>query len=75
MPDQLGYRPVAMYLKPKATCQCPDKRRQHVNNWRKHRRYGLYICTACGKPSRFHEGGILKRLQYAFGYSILDEVQ
>jgi hypothetical protein len=69
--EQLGYGVVAMYIKPKVFCTCPDKKRVHQGNWRKHKKYGLFICTTCNKPSTFHNRGILERLQYAFGYSIL----
>ena len=69
--EQLDFTPVAMYLKPKKFCECPDKTRVHQNNWKKHKKYGLYICTRCGRPSKFHNRGILQRLQYAFGYSLL----
>lgn len=82
MPDQLGYVPVAMYLKPKAFCDCPPKKtrgitktgRLHNDNWRKNRKYGLYICVECGRPSRHHEGGIIQRLQYVFGFNLLNPV-
>lgn len=69
--SQLGFIVRAMYLKPKSYCTCPDKKRVHVDNWDKHKKYGLYICRMCKKPSRFHNRGILERLQYTFGYSIL----
>lgn len=70
--EQLHFKPMAMFLKPKICCQCPDKNRQQLNNWRKHPKYGLYICTKCKRPSKFHEGGLIKRLQYAFGYNLLE---
>lgn len=65
-------RIIAMFLKPKAFCECPDKSRQQLNNWRKNKKYGLYICGRCKKPSRFHNRGVLERLQYPFGYNMLD---
>jgi hypothetical protein len=71
--EQLRTKPVAMYLKPKKFCQCPDKSRQQQKNWRKHKKYGLYICERCGMPSQFHNRGILQRLQYAFGYNLLED--
>ena len=71
MPEQLSYKLIAMFIRPKVFCRCPDKQRQHVNNWRKHPKFGVYICQECRKPSRFHEGGLIKRLQYTFGYNIL----
>lgn len=70
--EQLHIKPVAMYLKPTKFCQCPDKGRQNVANWVKNKKYGLYICKVCRKPSSFHETGILKRLQYVFGFNLLE---
>ena len=77
---QLGYEPIAMYLKPKKYCECPEQKtrgvtrtgRNNIHNWRKHKKYGLHVCVTCGLPSRFYNRGILERLQYAFGYSILE---
>lgn len=71
LPDQLGFEVKAMYLRPSKFCECPDKQRQNNSNWKKHKRYGLFVCANCGMPSKFHERGILERLQYTFGYSIL----
>lgn len=65
-----GAEVIAVYLKPSQFCECPDKTRVNLKNWRKHRKYGLYVCTRCGRPSQFHNRGILERLQYAFGYDI-----
>ena len=69
--SQLGFRVRAMYLKPKKYCECPDKTRQHVGNWNKHAKYGLYVCKRCKLPSKFHERGIIRRLQYVFGFDLL----
>lgn len=79
VPHHLGFKIVAMFLKPKKFCECPERKtkgitktgRVHQDNWRKHPKYGLYVCRECGRPSQFHNRGILQRLQYAFGYSIL----
>lgn len=71
--EQLDFTPVAMYLKPRRYCECPDKPRQNLNNWRKHPKYGISVCVRCGLPSWFYNQGILKRLQWAFGYSILED--
>lgn len=71
--DQLGFSVRAMFLKPKKYCECPEKGRQQLNNWTKHKKYGLYVCTKCHMPSRFHNRGILTRLQYAFGYSLIED--
>lgn len=70
---QLGFKAVAMYLKPKVFCTCQDKTRVHNQNWRKHKKYGLFICVRCGKPSKFHEQGISQRLQYVFGFNLLGD--
>lgn len=71
IPQQLGYSVTAMFLKPKAFCSCPDKLRQNNKNWAKNKRYGLYICLNCRKPSIFHERGIMDRLKYVFGYNLM----
>lgn len=73
MPEHLGFTIKAAFLKPKKFCDCPGKSRQNVKNWLKHPKYGLYICQVCKKPSIHHETGILGRLQYVFGYSILEK--
>lgn len=67
-----GATVVAEYLKPNKFCTCPDKLRQDNRNWRKHKKYGLYICARCKLPSKHHERGILGRLQYVFGYNLRD---
>lgn len=69
--SQLGFSVRAMFLKPKKYCECPEKGREQLNNWHKHPKYGLHVCVKCGRPSRFYNRGILERLQYAFGYSLL----
>lgn len=69
--EQLGFTTKAMFLKPRKFCDCPEKGRQNLKNWRKHPKYGLYICVKCGKPSKHHESGIVSRLQYVFGFNLL----
>lgn len=64
-----GARVMAVFLRPNSFCECPDKQRQNVRNWRKGKRTGLYLCTTCRKPSVHHQKGILSRLQYVFGYN------
>lgn len=71
MADHLGFRINSMFLKPHKYCECPDLKRKQNQNWRKHSKYGLFVCIRCGKPSRFHLGGVAKRLQYAFGFNLL----
>lgn len=71
MSQQLGYRRLAMFMKPKKFCECPDKKRQNVQNWKKGKRTGLYLCLNCKRPSVFHQKGVLQRLQYVFGYNLL----
>lgn len=66
-----GFITRAAYLKPQAFCQCPDKAKQTAGNWRKHSKYGLYICSRCKKPSKHHQTGIVERLQYVFGFNLL----
>lgn len=73
--EALGFRPIAMFLKPKAFCDCQDKSRQDNKNWRKHSKYGLYVCLKCKKPSKHHELGVEPRLQYVFGFNLLPEAK
>lgn len=68
-----GAKVMAMFIRPNKFCQCPDKQRQNASNWRKGRRTGLYLCTRCQKPSKHHQTGILSRLQYVFGYNLMDQ--
>ena len=68
-----GAELVAMFMKPEQFCECPTKRRQNVANWAKGKRTGLYLCRVCKKPSVHHQQGILTRLQYVFGYNLLDK--
>lgn len=72
--EQLGFKVRAMYLKPNKFCDCPDKAKHTMGNWRKHPRYGLYVCSRCKKPSRHHQTGIVERLQYVFGFNLLNKV-
>lgn len=69
--SMVGAKPVAMFLKPNKFCTCPDKLRQNNSNWRKHSKFGLYICMRCKLPSKHHQTGILERLKYVFGYNLL----
>jgi hypothetical protein len=73
--DQLklrGARPIAVFMRPNRFCECPDKQRQHVANWAKGKRTGLYLCKVCKRPSVHHQRGILDRLQYVFGFNQLE---
>lgn len=69
---QLGYRVKAMFLKPTKFCVCSNKKRQNVADWTKHKTSGLYLCNKCKKPSTHHQSGMLSRLQYVFGFNLLD---
>ena len=69
LPEDMGFKVRAAYLKPKSYCTCPGVR--NVKDWRKHRIYGLYICVTCKKPSKHHQSGIVERLRYVFGNNIL----
>lgn len=73
LPEQLGFEVKAMYLKPRVFCECPDKTKQSAGNWLKHPKYGLYVCKRCKKPSKHHERGIIPRLQYVFGFNLLEK--
>lgn len=72
VPKQMGFRRIAVYLKPTAFCRCPDKARQDNRNWVKNRKYGLSVCIRCRRPSVFHERGVIQRLQFVFGYNLLE---
>ena len=71
--EDLGYIVKGMWLKPRKFCQCSTKQKHTMNNWSKDPKYGLYICKKCRRPSRHHESGILSRLQYVLGFSLLPE--
>ena len=73
LPSQLGFKVEAMFLQPTKFCTCPDKARHDVRNWVKNRKFGLYVCKVCRKPSSHHESGILSRLQYVFGFNIMGD--
>lgn len=72
MAKQLDYTRMAMFIRPTKFCECVDKKRQHVDNWRKGKRTGLYLCVTCKRPSIHHQRGFLSRLQYVFGYNQLE---
>lgn len=72
IPQQMGFRRIAVYLKPNKFCQCPDKQRQDGRQWKKHKKYGLFVHRACGRPSIFHERGVIPRLQFVFGFNLLE---
>lgn len=72
MAEQLGFKVIGLYLKSKVFCTCSDKSRQNNKNWKKNSKYGLFVCLRCGKPSVFHEIGVLQRLQYVFGYNLIE---
>lgn len=71
MAEQLGFKPYAMFILPKRFCECPDRSRQHAANWKRGSRTGLQVCAVCKRPSKFHMEGLMKRLQYLFGYNQL----
>jgi hypothetical protein len=68
---QLDYEVKAVFLVPTKYCECPEKKRQNVKNWRRGRRSGIQICIYCRRPSRFHTEGIMKRLEIIFGFNQL----
>ena len=67
-----GAKVRAMFMRPDKYCQCPDKQRHDVKNWGKGKRSGLYLCKRCKLPSIHHQQGIMGRLQYVFGYNLLE---
>lgn len=69
MPEQLGYRQLAMFILPTKFCECPDKSRQHADNWKRGKRTGLQLCVRCRRPSKFHTKGLMERLEHIFGYN------
>ena len=71
IPDQLGFKTLAMYVAPKKFCECPGK--HDVKDWFKGKRTGLYLCRKCRKPSIHHKRGIVPRLQYVFGFNLLGD--
>lgn len=70
-PEHLGYRVGGMYILPDKFCECAEKNRKNVKNWRRGSRTGLQICINCRRPSSFHNKGIWLRLQHLFGYNLL----
>lgn len=72
MPEQLGYRPLAMFVVPTKFCDCPDKKRQNAKNWARGKRTGLQLCVNCRRPSIFHQKGLMERLQHIFGYNQME---
>lgn len=71
MQKHLGYKPIGTYVLPRKFCICPDKKRQSAMNWARGKRTGIWLCKTCKKPSKFHESGILARLQQVLGYNLL----
>lgn len=70
---QMGFRRIAEYLKPTKFCECPDKKRQDGRNWKRHRKFGLFVHSpGCGRPSVFHERGVIKRLRFVFGNNLME---
>ena len=65
-----GAQLVGVFTKPDQFCECPDKRRQTVQNWARGKRTGIWLCKVCKKPSKHHQGGILDRLKMALGYNL-----
>ena len=69
--EQLAYEVKAMFVIPTKFCECPEKKRQNVKNWRRGRRTGIQLCIDCKRPSRFHTEGIMARLEMIFGFNQL----
>lgn len=65
-----GYQVIAMFLKPKKFCECNNEKIP-LGKWLKDKKYGLYVCRDCKRPSQFHNTGLIRRLQYPFGFNIL----
>jgi hypothetical protein len=73
MAQQLDYERIGSYVLPRKFCVCPDKKRQNATNWARGKRTGIWLCKTCKKPSKFHESGILRRLEQVLGYNQLEE--
>jgi hypothetical protein len=48
-------------------CRCNPKTRVRGDNWKRHAKYGLFVCKVCGKPSKAWRMGFLARLGEALG--------
>lgn len=57
---------------PNLHCRCPAVSRLHIDNWRRHKKFGLFVCRTCKKPSKYWRKGALSRLQEALGTNLLD---
>lgn len=62
-----GIRSLGQFYRPDVFCECPDKQRVHVNNWKRGKRSGIPVCSNCRRPSRYWRTGLLKRLEVALG--------
>ena len=71
MPRQLGFRMLGSYARPTSFCDCPPKKRIHLDNWARGKRTGLWICRTCKKVTRYHRTGLLKRIEDYFGYNLM----
>lgn len=65
-----GARVEGIYLKPSTFCECPDKDRQNVKNWKRGKRSGVFLCVRCKKASVYHEKGLAARFRQVFGYDL-----
>lgn len=66
-------RIIAMFVKPVKFCECPDKSRQDGRNWMRGKKTGLFLHTACRRPSVHHQRGVMERLKWALGKNLLEK--
>lgn len=61
------------YYLPAENVYCRCDNRVHVKTWVRHKKFWLFVCKYCGKPSRYHRRGLAARLREAIGRNLLDE--
>jgi hypothetical protein len=56
---------------PKLYCRCGGKR--SASDWTRHKKFGLWTCRQCGRPSRYWLRGLQVRLTEALGTNLVDQ--
>lgn len=72
VPHQLGFSIRGLFLSPRKYCECPEKSRRQVKNWRRGKRTGIEICINCRRPSKHWSLGAVRRVEIALGTNLLE---
>lgn len=71
--EDIGHQGVQIgeYYLPGERIYCRCKGKRNASDWRRHRKFGLWICRQCGRPSQHWLQGLQVRLTEALGTNLM----